>query len=603
MTYEEAAHRLNGEVLHDAEGPYILAPAPGHSAKDRSLSVRFRPRAPRGVLINIFSPKDKGNELAIKDKVCDTLGLPPFEPGKDHKRSNGPSPTQTGTDQVDADQAERTRAANARLKLAMAKDDDAKAAARKPIATFDYSNADGTLRYQKLKYSGVPKYGQRQPDGGGGWIPNLDGVNRVLYRLPDLMKYQSATVFACEGEKDADRVAGLGLCATSADAGTWKPDLVEPLRGRDTIVLADFDPAGVRRALEAANALHGVAASIRMVFLPGLTGEKGNKDVSDWLDADPARADTLVNVCQAAPQWTPDTDVEGMAVAAKVRSATAQRSGETDGSGVADHNDDDRPSVQIAAGEIALMATRAEEMLIAAGAPLYQRAGVLVRPIIETVDASHGRTTQVAQLKILDSPYMRDLLCRHVNWLRYDGRKRDNVKTDPPLSVVVTILARTGDWKVPAIAGIISTPTMRPDGSLLTEPGFDSATRLLLVAPPTIPPIPERPTRDDALAALAQLEGLLSEFPFVDDVAEAVALSAIITPVVRGAFPVTPMHVARAPTSGSGKSYLWDIVAVREFRDVLRGEFGLNMSDQQIDECVAVMKAKGTGDAPHPFFA
>jgi N-hydroxyarylamine O-acetyltransferase len=40
-----------------------------------------------------------------------------------------------------------------------------------------------------------------------------------------------------------------------------------------------------------------------------------------------------------------------------------------------------------------------------------------------------------------------------------------------------------------------------------------------------------------------------------------------------------------------------------EFKDTLRGEFGLNMSDQQIDECVAVMKAKGTGDAPHPFFA
>ncbi|MGY3611143.1 MULTISPECIES: arylamine N-acetyltransferase family protein [unclassified Bradyrhizobium] len=45
------------------------------------------------------------------------------------------------------------------------------------------------------------------------------------------------------------------------------------------------------------------------------------------------------------------------------------------------------------------------------------------------------------------------------------------------------------------------------------------------------------------------------------------------------------------------------LVTEREFSDVLRGEFGLNMSDQQIEECVAVMKAKGTGDAPHPFFA
>jgi len=36
---------------------------------------------------------------------------------------------------------------------------------------------------------------------------------------------------------------------------------------------------------------------------------------------------------------------------------------------------------------------------------------------------------------------------------------------------------------------------------------------------------------------------------------------------------------------------------------VLHGEFGLNISDREIDQCVAVMRAKGTGDRPHPFFA
>src|SRR5258706_9803197 len=40
-----------------------------------------------------------------------------------------------------------------------------------------------------------------------------------------------------------------------------------------------------------------------------------------------------------------------------------------------------------------------------------------------------------------------------------------------------------------------------------------------------------------------------------------------------------------------------------EYYDVLRGEFGLNLSHEEIDRCVCVMKAKGTGDAPHPFFA
>src|SRR5581483_3179014 len=41
----------------------------------------------------------------------------------------------------------------------------------------------------------------------------------------------------------------------------------------------------------------------------------------------------------------------------------------------------------------------------------------------------------------------------------------------------------------------------------------------------------------------------------------------------------------------------------REYCDVLRGDFGLNMSDEEIKRCIAVMRTKGTGDAPHPFFA
>ena len=40
-----------------------------------------------------------------------------------------------------------------------------------------------------------------------------------------------------------------------------------------------------------------------------------------------------------------------------------------------------------------------------------------------------------------------------------------------------------------------------------------------------------------------------------------------------------------------------------EYHDMLRGQFGLNMTDREIDQCIAVMKAKGTGDAPHPFFS
>jgi hypothetical protein len=72
----------------------------------------------------------------------------------------------------------------------------------------------------------------------------------------------------------------------------------------------------------------------------------------------------------------------------------------------------------------------------------------------------------------------------------------------------------------------------------------------------------EHPARADAEQALSLLSDLLTEFPFVDGrrgIDEAVALSAMITPVVRGAISNAPMHVFRANTAGTGKSYLADV--------------------------------------------
>jgi hypothetical protein len=59
-------------------------------------------------------------------------------------------------------------------------------------------------------------------------------------------------------------------------------------------------------------------------------------------------------------------------------------------------------------GEHSAIADLAEQMLIDAGVPLYQRGEALVRPIIREVDASHGRTTKIAQLKALSPVYLRD---------------------------------------------------------------------------------------------------------------------------------------------------------------------------------------------------
>ena len=76
-----------------------------------------------------------------------------------------------------------------------------------------------------------------------------------------------------------------------------------------------------------------------------------------------------------------------------------------------------------------------------------------------------------------------------------------------------------------------------------------------------MPEIPDEPTRDDALAALALLDELISKSPFADEPSKSVALSGLITPCVRGAFAVSPMHLVTAPVAGSGKWFLWDMAA------------------------------------------
>jgi hypothetical protein len=76
-----------------------------------------------------------------------------------------------------------------------------------------------------------------------------------------------------------------------------------------------------------------------------------------------------------------------------------------------------------------------------------------------------------------------------------------------------------------------------------------------------LPPIPERSSKQEARAALKILTDLLSEFSFKGTGEErkrrlncSVALSGLLTALVRGSLPAAPMHVIRAHVSGTGKS-------------------------------------------------
>ena len=125
--------------------------------------------------------------------------------------------------------------------------------------------------------------------------------------------------------------------------------------------------------------------------------------------------------------------------------------------------------------------------------------------------------------------------------------------------MIKIILDRDGAF--PRLTGVITTPTLRSDGTLLREPGYDASTGLLLVDPPDLPEIPENPTHDDALEQLDILDELIEEFSFVDEASRSVALSGLTTPILRGGMAVAPLHAATAPAPGTGKTFWIDLAS------------------------------------------
>jgi hypothetical protein len=184
-----------------------------------------------------------------------------------------------------------------------------KATSARIVATYDYIDQSGELQYQLVRRE--PKgFSLRRPDGTGGWIPGLEGVGRVLYRLPELLaaRWDEPTIVV-EGEKDADALAKLGFIATTnmGGAGKWEPEYTATLARRHVVILPDNDDAGREHAERVARALVGVAASLKVVELPGLP-ESG--DVSDWLMQGGTPAD-LLEFIRSTPFRSRDERIAG----------------------------------------------------------------------------------------------------------------------------------------------------------------------------------------------------------------------------------------------------------------------------------------------------
>jgi hypothetical protein len=203
---------------------------------------------------------------------------------------------------------------------------------------------------------------------------------------------------------------------------------------------------------------------------------------------------------RAVPVPPPDPDEEDMQDLLQ----RATLAGQHHQNGTTPHTG--RPTIKISTDVSGLVNAAIAALQLLPQAPvLYQRARALC------VIARHGTPPQWLRRQA-DTPLIHEASPAHLwelvttaaDWEKYDARKKEWNPATPPRWVVEVVQGRSS-WPFPMLEGIVCSPTLRPDGSLLVTPGYDASTGLYLdCTGTTFPALPAKPTLDDARSALGR---------------------------------------------------------------------------------------------------
>lgn len=218
--------------------------------------------------------------------------------------------------------------------------------------------------------------------------------------------------------------------------------------------------------------------------------------------------------------------------------------------------DPDRPEIDTGDADLERSSARAWDALRRANEPprLFRFGGLPVR-----VEGAEDDAAPIAQP--LTEDRLGYELARAARWYRQTAKGR--IAVPPPLRVVKDLLAAP-TYPLPPLLGIVQVPAFAPDGSLETEPGYHAAGRTFYAPAPgfSVPPVPERPTRSDLDAARCLIvDDLLGDFPFVGPAELANAVALFLDRSLRNLIAgPTPLRLVEAPTPGSGKGLLADVL-------------------------------------------
>jgi hypothetical protein len=318
----------------------------------------------------------------------------------------------------------------------------------------------------------------------------------------------------------------------SCNADSW---FLELLRGKVVWVVYDVDDAGRKGAAKLLNSLHGIASSCKEIRLADSPpAEKTKIDLRDWL-TDGGTVPQLRELAANAPEWVP---IESAGEEPKQTRDTSRRV-------VVDLNES-----RVANEVISKLAVLEGEQAV------YQRGGILVSIVkVEDKDVPAGT------LKISSLPYpiIRERIVVAAE-LGEERETEEGLKFVPirPPKWLIDAVANRGEYSgIRPLCGIVQTPTIRPDGSILQTPGYDESTGLVFAPLIEYPKVPESPNRQNAIDAAEMLLDVFQDFPFQDDSDKSANLAKLLTmvgrPAVNGCCPVP---ATTATVRGTGKTLL-----------------------------------------------
>jgi len=225
-----------------------------------------------------------------------------------------------------------------------------------------------------------------------------------------------------------------------------------------------------------------------------------------------------------------------------------------------DSGGDGLPEINVAIGDLPRLTQAAWEALLAANDPpqIFRYGGLPTRIELDDLGTSLTRG--------LDQGRVRYALARVANWVKVGYDQQGNktcAPVPPPVYVVQDVLA-SPDPPLPVLTRVVAAPVFAPDGTLQTEPGYHPASHTYYEPAPgfTLPEVPTRPTSGDLEQAKLILDELLGDFPFTGEGERATAVALLLLPFVRDLIPgSTPLHLIEAPTPGTGKTLLADVLA------------------------------------------